>query len=220
MSNPSDTVAPKSGFLCMYMSNHPDTLVAYVKHYGKVPGKVKSAKMTSIDQQAMTLSYELQNGTGGTTRVVFDPPLLGYEEVKPRLIAMTAEAQEALGMIKAPVLTSFKPPLAGMLRTTLTISGLVYILCPPLGTHPTFMPARMLQESIGFSLSYKAVLGFTAFLHGLEALYALSICRKSVRGFVPTTLYAVSTLIWGFPIWISLKKRIQAARIDSVMKTE
>jgi hypothetical protein len=27
----SDPVAAKSGFLCMYMSNHPDTLVSYVK---------------------------------------------------------------------------------------------------------------------------------------------------------------------------------------------
>jgi hypothetical protein len=28
----SDPVAAKSGFLCMYMSNHPDTLVSYVKY--------------------------------------------------------------------------------------------------------------------------------------------------------------------------------------------
>ena len=33
----------------MYMSNHPDTLVAYVKHWGKVAENVASAKMTSID---------------------------------------------------------------------------------------------------------------------------------------------------------------------------
>ena len=32
-------------------------------------------------------------------RVTFDPPLSGYEEVKPRLLSMTADAQEALGMV-------------------------------------------------------------------------------------------------------------------------
>ena len=44
-----DPVAEKSGFLCMYMSNHPDTLVSYVRHYGGVKQKVTSAQMTSID---------------------------------------------------------------------------------------------------------------------------------------------------------------------------
>lgn len=45
----SDPVAEKSTFLCMYMSNHPDTLVAYVKYWGKVKEQVVSAKMSSID---------------------------------------------------------------------------------------------------------------------------------------------------------------------------
>jgi len=47
----ADPVLDKSGFLCTYMSTHPDTLVAYVKHYGKVDGKVSSAKMLSIDSK-------------------------------------------------------------------------------------------------------------------------------------------------------------------------
>lgn len=47
----SDPVAEKSTFLCMYMSNHPDTLVAYVKYWGKVSELVESAKMTSIDSK-------------------------------------------------------------------------------------------------------------------------------------------------------------------------
>ena len=45
----TDSVAEKSGFLCMYMSNHPDTLVAYAKWFGKVQESVKSAEMTAID---------------------------------------------------------------------------------------------------------------------------------------------------------------------------
>jgi hypothetical protein len=46
-----DPVADKSGFLCTYMSTHPDTLVAYVKHFGKIDGSVSSAKMLSIDSK-------------------------------------------------------------------------------------------------------------------------------------------------------------------------
>lgn len=33
----------------MYMSGHPDTLVAYAKWYGKVKEAVSSAEMTAID---------------------------------------------------------------------------------------------------------------------------------------------------------------------------
>jgi hypothetical protein len=45
----SDPVAEKSGFLKMYMSNHPDTLVAYAKWYGKVAEPMASAEMSAID---------------------------------------------------------------------------------------------------------------------------------------------------------------------------
>jgi len=45
----SDPVAEKSGFLKMYMSNHPDTLVAYAKWFGKVKEVITSAEMTAID---------------------------------------------------------------------------------------------------------------------------------------------------------------------------
>lgn len=50
----ADPVADKSGFLCTYMSTHPDTLVAYVKYFGKVDGNVSSAKMLSIDSEVRT----------------------------------------------------------------------------------------------------------------------------------------------------------------------
>lgn len=49
MSTQPDPVAEKSGFLRMYMSNHPDTLVAYAKWYGKVKEAITGAEMTAID---------------------------------------------------------------------------------------------------------------------------------------------------------------------------
>ncbi|KIJ57956.1 hypothetical protein HYDPIDRAFT_59647, partial [Hydnomerulius pinastri MD-312] len=114
----SDPVASKSGFLCMYMKNYPDTLVAYVKYFGKVAGNVMTAEMTSIDTQAavirigqgMNLSYKLKSGEASSVRVAFDPPLASYEEVKPRLLAMKADSQEGLGMLQTPQITSFRLP--------------------------------------------------------------------------------------------------------------
>lgn len=116
----ADPVAAKSGFLCMYMSSHPDTLVSYVKHWGKIKDNVVSAQMASIDTkvslfehstshsvelsviQGMTLTYKTKAGgeEKKEVRVLFDPPLSGYEEVKPRLMSMKADADEALGVVR------------------------------------------------------------------------------------------------------------------------
>jgi hypothetical protein len=119
----ADPVADKTGFLCAYMSAHPDTLVAYVKHFGKIKGDVSSAKMLSIDSkvriltkrqkqdidekyhaQGMDLEYKMKGSPASikpqVVRVDFDPALLGYEEVKPRLLGMKADADEALGTVR------------------------------------------------------------------------------------------------------------------------
>ena len=45
-----DPIAEKSQFICTNMSSHPDTLVAYVKYFGKVQEKVTDANMTAIDR--------------------------------------------------------------------------------------------------------------------------------------------------------------------------
>ena len=48
----------------------------------------------------MTLSY-VEKGTDSKRQVTvsFDPPLSAYEEVKPRLMEMKLDAEEALGMV-------------------------------------------------------------------------------------------------------------------------
>ena len=52
----------------------------------------------------MTLTYQTKGSTETKeVRVEFDPPLLGYEEVKPRLMNMKGEAEEALGMVRPPL---------------------------------------------------------------------------------------------------------------------
>lgn len=51
----------------------------------------------------MTLTYKTKAGGDAKheVRVEFDPPLAGYEEVKPRLMNMKADAEEALGVVRA-----------------------------------------------------------------------------------------------------------------------
>lgn len=53
----SDPVAEKSAFLRMYMSNHPDTLVAYAKWFGKVNEVITSAEMSAIDTKVRSFFW-------------------------------------------------------------------------------------------------------------------------------------------------------------------
>lgn len=47
----------------------------------------------------MTLTCTLKNGNKKVVLIPINPPLSGYEDVKPRLLAMKADAQEGLGMV-------------------------------------------------------------------------------------------------------------------------
>jgi hypothetical protein len=48
----------------------------------------------------MNLAYQTPGSSKWSdVSVEFDPPLSGYEEVKPRLMQMKADAEEGLGMV-------------------------------------------------------------------------------------------------------------------------
>lgn len=53
----------------------------------------------------MDISYKTPSSGDGkiSIRIEFEPPLSGYEEVKPRLLSMKADAEEALGMVGSKV---------------------------------------------------------------------------------------------------------------------
>ncbi|KIM89323.1 hypothetical protein PILCRDRAFT_61272 [Piloderma croceum F 1598] len=217
----SDPVAQKSGFLKTYMSNHPDTLVAYAKYFGKVTDSISSAEMTAIDSNSMTLTYTVKNTKQKKViqQVPLDPPLAGYEEVKPRLLGMKAEAQEGLGMIKAPQITDFRLP-ANSAITCVVYAILLYITFPDISPSPLFTPARTIHACLGGLSTLKLIWQVTAVVHILESLYTLSLCKRHRTGFVVGTVYFLNTVIFGFPIWTDLRRRIQDARIESVMKVE
>ncbi|KAI0631407.1 hypothetical protein C8Q77DRAFT_1074502 [Trametes polyzona] len=215
-----DPVAEKSGFLCMYMSNHPDTLVSYVRHWGKVTEHVVSAKMTAIDTKGMNLTYQTKGGATKEVRITFDPPLAGYEEVKPRLLSMKADAEEELGMVPAPQIKSFRFH-RGMLTTIVAMMFLIYTtFAPPPGSpnySPIYAPAHLLLSNLpswSLTFSWTTVVVF----HGLESLYTLHLCRKHRTGYIVGLQYWLATLALGYPVWADMRRQVQAARIESIMK--
>ncbi|KAF8652573.1 hypothetical protein AX16_004326, partial [Volvariella volvacea WC 439] len=181
----ADPVAEKSSFLRMYMTSHPDTLVAYAKWYGKLTEAVTGAEMTSIDSKSMTLTCKLKAGGTKVVVVEFDPPLAGYEEVKPRLLEMKAFAQEGLGMIKAPQISTFEFPRKALKTIPFVLPVLYFGLAPHNSTSPIFGPAHAVQAALGPSLLKYGTYGII-FAHFLESLYTLSLCRRHRTPLGPT----------------------------------
>ncbi|KXN91355.1 hypothetical protein AN958_01330 [Leucoagaricus sp. SymC.cos] len=214
-----DPVAEKSGFLRMYMSNHPDTLVAYAKWYGKLKDVVTGAEMTAIDTKSMTLTCTLKNGTKKEVHIPIEPPLRGYEDVKPRLLEMKALAQEGLGMIKSPHITTFEftQDIGISSAVVLLLAYLAY--SPENSSSPAFYAANFAQQIVGARV-FRFLSNTVLSLHSLESLYILHLCRKHHTSLGLGSLYFVSTILAGFPIWRNLRRTIQSARIDSVMKVE
>jgi hypothetical protein len=60
----------------------------------------------------MTLTCTLQNGSKTPVVISINPPLRGYEDVKPRLLEMKALAQEGLGMVSTTSLIHVYTPYA------------------------------------------------------------------------------------------------------------
>lgn len=157
----------------------------------------------------MNLSYSLKNGGMGSVHVKFDPPLAGYDDVKPRLLAMKADAQEALGMVRsyrssrsythspftqlvgfqlqAPKITSFCWP-----NLTFPLSfllGLAYLsLAPPQGTALPFVQADIADfvftpaRALVSAIGFQSIVQTIAVVHTFESLYTWHLCRRYVKG--------------------------------------
>jgi hypothetical protein len=209
----------------------------------------------------MTLTCKLKDGSQKVVRILIDPPLSGYEEVKPRLLAMKADAQEGLGMvsppfplhssanphnappglhlhkIRSPQISTFRLPLEAT-TTALAMGFLCYVsFFPRDSTSLLFRPAHFVWSVTGKDRAIMAAWWVAFVLHGLETVYMYSLCRKHRTGFwtgvsfpparfsrsylsILQAAYCFSTLLFGFPIFMDFRKRVQAARIESVMKVE
>ncbi|KAG9016299.1 hypothetical protein FRB90_003379 [Tulasnella sp. 427] len=180
----TDPVAAKSGFLSMYMSSHPDTLVAYVSHYTKNTD-VATASMKSIDSKGMDMSYTLKGqSTPLSIRIPFDPPLLGYEEVKPRLMSMKIDAEESLGMAKNPTISEFSVPWGLLIRGPL-IPELVLIFL----TFSSSSYAALGRSHLEPYHLIKTAWAIIFATHIPESIYIASLCKKHQTGFANGLLY-------------------------------
>ena len=158
----------------------------------------------------MTLKYTTDAGKGKEVqkeiRVPFNPPLAGYDDVKPRLLEMKVDAEKALGMVriltlthgnildtniwqaKNPQITTFElGPDAW--KSGLLFVTIVYLTVSPPFDSPTYGPLFFPGTSARAALPANAMAwtwGVFAVLHGAESLYTYSLCRRHKTSFFNT----------------------------------
>ena len=176
----------------------------------------------------MTLSYKVDGSSGEhTIKVSFDPPLVGYDEVKPRLLSMKLDAEESLGMVPRPQIKTFEFP-----KSVYTQTGplMVFLIYTSFGT----VGIQWLRDLVGGWKTLTYVWWFVFVVHSLESFYTLFLCRRYRTGLVNgvccfknnpcinlTCLqfkFWLATLAVGAPIWISMRRRVQRMRIESINK--
>ncbi|KAJ1303861.1 hypothetical protein OPQ81_008280 [Rhizoctonia solani] len=209
-----DVIGSRSGFLCQYMSHHQDTLVAYVKHFGKIDGDVASARMTTIDSKSMAIEYVV-DGKTQQANIVFDPPIELYDEVKPRLMAMREEALEGVGMIKHPVVSVYQLPswkLGGpIMSLMLALTYTTFASEPSVGSR--------IRALVGGPSVIKWIWGFTFVAHAGESVYMAGLCKRHKTGLGLGALWVFSVFLIGFPSVVQFRRIVQQERIASIRKT-
>jgi len=204
----------------MYMSSHPDTLVAYARWYGKVNEPISTVEMTSINTRTMVLTCSLKDESKRAVKIQFDPKLEGYHDVKDRLLEMKAIAQEGLGTIKTPQLKSFYFPRP-ILKTLAPFVVIPYLtFFPRYYASPIFDPARQIFSFVGGEVAMMLLWNFANLTHFGECFYTYSLCRKYRTGFFLGAAYVFSTLLFGFPVWKEMQRQVKLMRIQNVMKVE
>lgn len=145
----------------------------------------------------MTLTCTMKGGSKRDVRVLIEPPLSGYEDVKPRLLEMKALAQEGLGMvrynlpqscislsnleqIKAPKITSFDLPTTHAYISGFVCTAVLYLHFIQQLFLPSFISGNA-QYFIRFFFKFSA--WFILVTHSLESLYTFNLCWKHSTGF-------------------------------------
>ena len=152
----------------------------------------------------MDLEFKIKDSAAKpkVVRVAFNPPLAGYEEVKPRLLGMKADADEALGtvrdpvlsprrvltmyvclgglilQVKAPQITHFEVPFQ-IWTTGSLLLFLIYTTSVPEHTTSHFWwLARTLRYHVFPAALFTAVWAFVGVVHASEGVYAATLARK------------------------------------------
>ncbi|KAG8937685.1 hypothetical protein FRC03_007925 [Tulasnella sp. 419] len=127
---------------------------------------------------------------------------------------MKVDAEVELGVAKNPVIRNFVFPWRLILLGSGIPQFLLIFITFSSSTYANMARAHIPPSWIIFSWEIVVV------LHSLEAIYTAILCKTYKTGLHYGSLWTLTTLLFGYPSWIQLKKLVQQARIDSIIKGE
>ncbi|KAM3418823.1 hypothetical protein BST61_g4787 [Cercospora zeina] len=100
-----DAAAAKARIIKHMNTDHHDSVVRYLQHYGKVSSwKAYDGEVTDVDLNALSLSCH-----GATVRVPFEPPMNSLREARERVVKLDRECRQALAQSDVTV-KAYVPP--------------------------------------------------------------------------------------------------------------
>ncbi|GJJ09815.1 hypothetical protein Clacol_004039 [Clathrus columnatus] len=167
----------------------------------------------------MSLSYVVKGSKEKKAVIVpFEPPLSNYEEVRPRLLAMKLDAEEALGMVKRPKITTFEMSVDTFAMLPLIVLLIFVAYAEPKPYSTIYNIGPWLRNAVGGITVIRWICILASSIHALEAAYVFVLCRRHSTGLVVGAKWVAITFSMGYPGWARLRRLIQKARIESITK--
>ncbi|CCA71551.1 hypothetical protein PIIN_05488 [Serendipita indica DSM 11827] len=219
-----DPVKARSSFLSTYMSQHKDTLIAYVMYYGKsqVHETPVDAKMVGIDQQKMNLAYQLRDSAKWHELTVeFDPPLSGYDAAKTPPLTTFALKPSMFNAV--PVLLILAALSAAPYeKQTISRESVSPALRPYIDTVNTVSHAlTSVRQALPFTPNTSYIVwGTIGVIHVSLALLVVFLSLQRHASLRIGSAWVLSTLLLSYPAVFEFRSHLQAARIQSIHKTQ
>ncbi|QRW00771.1 50S ribosomal protein L3 [Ceratobasidium sp. AG-Ba] len=126
-------------------ADHQDSLVHYLRHYTKASAsEAATAQLIDINTAGMTITRVTEpNGPPRPVVVPIEPPMQSLGEARERLVAMSHESLEGLGLSRWKVEKYPLPTLTGLVYAVVSCTLLAMLLFPD-QTLPPGAEARQL----------------------------------------------------------------------------
>ena len=135
----SEDVVMKERIITHMNNDHQDSLIRYLEHYCGV----SSFSARNAHLEDVTFSSLIVSSNGQSYNVPIEPPMTSWSDVRPRVVAMDAEAVAGLGRSSITVKQYARP--YGFMLIVFIASLLTYV---NFSRRANFMPGSLLYDSL------------------------------------------------------------------------
>lgn len=172
-------------------SSHQDSLIRYLEHFRGVSSFLaRKAHLEDITFSSMTI-----NSVGRRYDIPITPSMTAWSEVRPRVVAMDAEAVEGLGRSPVTVKKYVRP--YGFMLVVFVACALTFVCF----SRPTnFKPGSLLYDSI-----LKHVPQFAKFCWQVQPLviYPMLVLHMGEAIYMARSRLSKHTVPFGSQLWLS-----------------